>query len=498
MFALSSPRGFARLWLLTLLCLTAVLVSPRSMQAGQKNSKPNIIFILADDLGWTDLGCQGSKYYETPHIDKLAKQGLTFTNGYTAGPNCAPTRACLMTGRYCPRHGIYTVGSGERGLEKFRTLVPVPNQTNLPLDEVTVAQALKSNGYATAIFGKWHLGQKGQHLPGKRGFDQAIVSMGKHFDFVTQPKVDVPEGTYLADFLTGKAEKFMEDNKDRPFFLYLAHFAVHTPLQAKKKWITHFEKKQGVDGHKNAVYAAMIASVDESVGRIMAKLAELKLEENTIVIFSSDNGGVGGYAAAGILGGGEITTNLPLRAGKGTLYEGGVRVPFIFCWKGTIAPGSGCDEPIISVDMLPTFVELAGGKLNSKNPIDGVSIVPLLKSSGKAKLKRDALYWHFPGYLEANVQKGIWRTTPAGSIRSGDWKLIEFFQDKRIELYNLKTDLGQKKNLAKAMPEKAKELLDRLHAWQKEVKAPMPQAKASARRGFMILPSPSVLWGSGE
>lgn len=452
--------------------------SPLVAAAQPKSAKPNIIFILADDLGWTDLGCQGSKYYETPHLDKLAKKGLTFTNAYTAGPNCAPTRACLMTGRYCPRHGIYTVGTGARGLEQNRKLVPVANQTELPLTEETVAQVMKAAGYATALFGKWHLGQKGMHHPGQRGFDEAIVSMGKHFDFATQPKVPVKEGAYLADFLTDHAVKFIEDHKAGPFFLCLHHFGVHTPLQAKPDLLAQFKMKKGEGGHDNPTYAAMIASVDQSVGRIMAKLAELNLDENTIVIFTSDNGGVGGYALAGILGAMDITNNAPLRAGKGTLYEGGVRVPFLIAWKGTIAPGGKCEEPIISVDMFPTFADLAGaGKTKAKNPIDGVSLAALWKSSGQAKLDREALYWHFPGYLEAGAKQGNWRTTPAGSIRAGDWKLIEFFEDNRVELYNLKDDLSQKKNLAKAMPAKAKEMLDRLHAWRQAVKAPMPQAK---------------------
>lgn len=464
-------------FLLTIL-VVCLFVSP--LPAAQKKRSPNIIFILADDLGWTDLGCQGSKYYETPNIDRMARQGLTFTNAYTAAPNCAPTRACLMSGRYGPRHGVYTVGSGARGLAKFRQMIPVQNRTRLPLQEVTVAQALKKQGYRTALFGKWHLGQQGRYHPSQRGFDQAIVSMGRHFNFNTNPRMRVKKGTYLADFLTDHSLKFIEDNKDRPFFLYLAHFAVHTPLQAKKKLKAHFQGKKGVGGHDNPTYAAMIASVDQSVGRILDKLQELNLEENTLVIFSSDNGGVGGYALAGILGALEITVNTPLRAGKGTLYEGGVRVPFIVQWKGTISPGSRCDEPIISVDLFPSFVELAGGKLDGKRKMDGVSLVPLLKSSGKARLKRDALYWHFPGYLQANARKGTWRTTPAGAIRSGDWKLVEFFEDNQIELYNLKNDIGEKHNLARQMPAKAKELHAKLRQWRKRIHAPMPQPKASA------------------
>jgi arylsulfatase A-like enzyme len=445
--------------------------------AGGPRRPPNIVFILADDLGWTDLGCQGSKYYKTPNIDRLARQGLTFTSAYTAGPNCAPTRASLMTGRYTPRHGIYTVGTGARGEAKHRRLEPVENRTNLPLEEITVAQLLKSAGYTTGLFGKWHLGQKGPYHPSRRGFDEAIVSMGKHFNFATSPKADVKPGTYLADFLTDQAVKFIEKNRDRPFFLYLSHFAVHTPIDAKKELVAKFAKEKGAAGHDNPTYAAMIASLDESVGRVLDKLAELKLEENTIVIFSSDNGGVGGYALAGILGARDITSNRPLRAGKGTLHDGGVRVPFLVAWKGTIVPGSRCDEPIISTDFFHTCVELTGGRGKVKKVTDGVSLLPLLKSSGKAKLRRDAIFWHFPGYLEANVKKGTWRTTPAGAIRSGDWKLIEYFEDGRVELYNLKEDLGEKKNLAKAMPARAKELREKLHRWREQIQAPMPQPR---------------------
>src|SRR5262245_34385820 len=311
--------------------------------------KPNIVFILGDDLGWTDLGCQGSKYYESPNIDKLAAQGLRFTSGYTCGPNCQPTRAALISGQYGPRTGVYTVGSIDRFNWQSRPLRPVDNVQQVPLEKVTVAQALKQAGYATALFGKWHLGQTGKYHPSQRGFDEAITSMGKHFDFVTQPPVDYPKGTYLADFLTDKALDFIGRNKDKPFFLCLHHFAVHAPHAAKPELITKFQDKKGAGGHQNATYAAMIASVDESVGRVLAKLDELKLAENTLVIFTSDNGGVGGYDREGIKKAGGITDNAPLRGGKGMLYEGGIRIAYLFRWPGQIAAGT-CDHPIISVD----------------------------------------------------------------------------------------------------------------------------------------------------
>src|SRR4051794_10796283 len=260
-----------------------------------KRKQPNFIFILADDLGWTDLACQGSKYYETPNIDRLATQGMRFTNGYSGSPNCAPTRAAMMSGQYTPRTGIYTVGSIDRFDWQSRPLAPVPNITNLSQSITILPQPLKAAGYSTAMFGKWHLGQKEGFHPSQRGFDEAIVSNGKHFDFVTDPPVEYPKGQYLADFLTDKSVDFIKKNKDKPFFLYLPHFGVHAPKQAKPELIEKFKAKPGVGGHNQPVYAAMIYSVDESVGRIMATLDELKLADNTLLIFSSDNGGVGGY-----------------------------------------------------------------------------------------------------------------------------------------------------------------------------------------------------------
>jgi arylsulfatase A-like enzyme len=368
----------------------------------------------------------GSKYYETPAIDSLARQGMKFTSYYNC-QNCAPTRAALMSGQYPPRTGIFTVGTLERGNARDRKMAVPENNTNLPLDRVTVAQALKEAGYATALFGKWHLGQTPVYHPAKRGFDEAIVSMGQHFNFNTNPKVEVPPGAYLADFLTDHAVRFIEKNKDRPFFLYLPHFGVHSPHHAKKDLIARYEKKEPVGGHKSPVYAAMIDSVDQSVGRILAKLEELKLTDNTVVIFSSDNGGVGGYEAAGVKAS-SITDNAPLRGGKGMLYEGGVRDPFIVRWPGVIQPGGVCDEPAIHVDIFPTFLEIAGAKA-PKQTLDGVSLVPLFKDA-QAKLPRDAIYVHFPGYLEGGP--GHWRTTPVGTIRCGDFKLLEFFEDGRL------------------------------------------------------------------
>ncbi len=458
------------------LCLLAIatVFGGSPARSAEPAEKPNVVFILADDLGWTDLGCQGSKYYETPAIDQLARQGMRFTDGYSCGPNCQPTRAALMSGQYGPRTGIYTVGSTDRFDTSKRPLVPVPNVQQLSRDKTTVAEMLKKAGYRTGHFGKWHLGNN-RFGPAQRGFDEALVSMGKHFNFETQPPVKVPEGTYLADYLTDRAVAFLEANKDRPFYLQLNHFAVHSPHQAKKELIERFRNKPGVGGHKDPTYAAMIASVDESVGRVLKKLEDLKLDRKTLVIFSSDNGGVGGYVEAGINAREGITGNAPLRGGKGMLYEGGIRVPWIMRWPGRIKPSTTCAEPILSVDLCPTLLELAGAKAEPGYPLDGVSVTRLLLGEGQAKLDRPAVYWHFPGYLGSG--KDVWRTTPAGAIRMGDWKLLEFFEDRRLELYNLREDIGEKKDLAKANPEKVKELHTRLKAWREEVKAPMPARK---------------------
>jgi arylsulfatase A-like enzyme len=459
-----------------------MFVSSLCVSAGEAR-KPNIVFILADDLGYTDVGCFGSKYYETPNIDRLAAEGMRFTSGYSCGPNCQPTRAALMSGQYGPRTGVYTVGSIDRFAWQSRPLRPVDNVTALPLDKITIADSLRKAGYATGMFGKWHLGNDPKHHPSQRGFDEAIESMGVHFDFKTNPPTEYPKGEYLADFLTDHAVDFIERHRDQPFFLYLPHFAVHAPHQAKQELIEHFKDKPPVGGHKSPAYAAMIKSIDESVGRVVATLDKLGLTENTLVIFSSDNGGVGGYESAGVHIKG-VTDNAPLKGGKGTLYEGGVRIPYIFYWKGKIAAGMKNATPINSVDLYPTLLEIAGAERPRGYSLDGLSYASLL-TGDKKKLDRDAIFWHFPGYLGAAGDQ--WRTTPGASVRSGDWKLIEYFEDGRQELYNLQNDIGEKHNLAKENPKKVKELHARLAAWQQSVGAKMPtkntDVKADGKTG---------------
>ncbi len=432
-------------------CTAAVRSTPSSKK------KPNFVFIFIDDLGWRDLGYMDSRYYETPRIDKLASEGVAFTSAYANAPNCAPTRACLMSGQYGPRHGVYTVGSPERGPANMRKLIPTPNATNLDTKVVTIADALKTAGYTSACIGKWHLGNKEPYRPQDRGFDVVVArTHGGHFD---------KQRNYLTDTLTDKAIEFIDANKDKPFFLYLAHHAVHTPIQAKKELIAKYKKEKPDKFHNNPTYAAMIESVDQSVGKVLDKLDELTLAENTVVIFYSDNGGYG-----------NATSMAPLRGSKGMLYEGGIRVPLLIRWPGVTKPRSKCDVPVIGIDFYPTMLQIAKAKKPKKHILDGTSILPLLKRADK--LKRKAIFWHFPAYLEPyNEKQKPWRTTPAGAVRMGDWKLIEFFEDNRIELYNLRDDISEKNNLAASNPDKAKELHDLLADWRKKTKAPVPTEK---------------------
>ena len=318
-------------------------------------ARPNVVFIMADDLGWTDLGCFGSGFYETPNIDRLAEDGVRFTSHHHC-QNCTPTRAALMTGQYAPRTGVYTVGGIDRFDWSRRPLVPVENVTMLPLDREIIAAALRRAGYATGIFGKWHLGEKGDFHPGRRGFDEAVTTQGRHFGFETDPPVPHAAGEYLADFLTDRAVDFIGRHADEPFFLYVPHFGVHAPFDAKPELVKRFEGRPPVGGHGNATYPAMNASVDESVGRIVRALEEHGLTENTLVIFASDNGGVGGYAREGLTNQrGDVTDNAPLRSGKGSLYEGGTRVPLIAKWPGIVPAGTTFGQPTIHVDGSENF-----------------------------------------------------------------------------------------------------------------------------------------------
>ncbi len=420
----------------------------------------------------------GSKYYETPNIDRFAAQGTKFNSFYVC-QNCAPTRAAMLSGQYASRTGVYTVGTFKRGRDKDRKMVPPENATQLPLDKITMAQALKAAGYATGMFGKWHLGNGPEYHPANRGFDEAIVSNGRHFNFVTNPSTGKHEpDEYLADFLTDQAVDFIGRHKDHPFFLFLPHFAVHSPIHAKEELIARYRQKEPVGGHNNPTYAAMIHSVDESVGRIMDTLDELKLADNTLLIFTSDNGGVGGYLVPGTDQTKGTTDNAPLRGGKGMLYEGGIRVPFIARWPAATKGGKTSDQPIAHVDLYPTFVEIANGKRPADYALDGVSFAKLLREP-HAEMKRPPIYWHFPGYLESYIKEDVWRTTPVSVIRDADWKLLEFLEDGRVELFNLRDDLGETENLAARHVGKTRELLAKLAAWRTETGALMPRPKTA-------------------
>ncbi len=434
-------------------------------QAETPAERPNLVLFLVDDLGWTDASFRGSGFYETPSFDELARDGMEFTDAYSNGPNCAPSRACILSGQWTPRHGVYTVGSSKRGKSANRKLIPVENTQALAERFVTLAEALGEAGYATASIGKWHLGPD----PRAQGFDVNVAGnetgapKGGYFSPYKNPELaDGPDGEYLTDRLTDEAIAFLRAERERPFFLYLTHYAVHTPIQAPDALAAKYGEKPPAGGHSNARYAAMIESVDASLGRVRAALEELGLAENTVVCLFSDNGGHG-----------NVTSMTPLRGAKGMLYEGGIRVPMVVCWPGRAPPGSRTPVPVSGLDFYPTFLELAGVPQPDGTVLDGASLVPLLDGSGA--LERKALYWHFPAYLQSTgASEGPWRTTPAGAVRAGRYKLIEFFEDGRRELYDLRDDVGETTDLAERMPDKARELAELLESWREEVGAPVP------------------------
>ncbi len=428
-----------------------------------QQKKPNFLFILIDDLGWSDVSCYGSTFYETPNIDKLASQGMRFTDAYAACPVCSPTRASIMSGKYPARNNV-TDWIGNRKQRWKGSLISADYVHQLPLEELTLAEAFKEARYKTFFAGKWHLGNA-PFYPEHQGFD--INKGGYHkgmpadgyFSPYSNPRLDNgPTGEHLPDRLASETIKFIQDNQNESFLAYLSFYSVHTPLQGKRELIEKYKKKleENKSAQKNATYAAMIQSMDEAVGRVLGKLDDLGIADNTIVIFMSDNGG---FAHA--------TSNKPLRGWKGILYEGGIREPMIIKWPGVTKPGSECSDPVISTDFYPTMLEMAGLPLKPRQHVDGISLTPLLKQEKKA-LDRDAIYWHYPHY-NAHPQ-----SVPGGMIRAGDYKLIEFYEDMRVELYNLKEDIGEKNDLSEQMPEKAAELKKMLHNWRKDVDAWMP------------------------
>jgi arylsulfatase A-like enzyme len=414
-------------------------------------------------MGWKDVGCNGSTFFETPNIDRLASQGMRFTDGYAACPVCSPTRASILTGRYPARLHLTDWLPGRTDRPSQKLLRPKFRQY-LPLEEMTIAKALKPLGYVSASIGKWHLGGP-PYYPEHHGFDlnvggtQGGSPPGGYFKFKTPTLTARNDQEYLTDRLTEEAEKFIDQNKDKPFFLYLAHYAVHIPLQAKKDIISKYQAKvKPGEEQNNPIYAAMVESVDQSVGRVMRKLDDLRIADRTVIFFTSDNGGLSVKEGPNT----PSTSNAPLRAGKGYLYEGGIREPMIVRWPGMTKPGSVCNVPVSSIDFFPTILEMAG---LPKQQVDGVSLVPLLKQT--AGLKRDAIFWHYPHYSNQGGK-------PGGAVRKGDYKLIEFYEVGKLELYNLKEDIGEKNDLAAKAPEKVKEMQGMLNEWRQRVNAQMP------------------------
>ena len=456
---------------ITAAAATAALSSfflPPSSFAAAPAAAPNIVLVVADDFGWTDLGCMGSKYYESPNIDRFATQGMRFMSAYTM-PNCAPTRACLWTGKYSPRTGIYTVGNSDRGSSYDRKLIPPVNNTTLSLDIPTIPEIIRGSGYMTAVYGKWHLGHDTEHGPAVRGFDDTVWYDGQngHFDYISKPNRPHPKGQYLCDYLVDQGIAFMRKATDakKPFLLVVTHFEVHRPLQAPESDIALFKNKPPAGGHDDPVYAGMIHALDASFGRLVQELDRLGIASNTLIIFTSDNGGLTVP---------HTTDNAPLRGGKGMHYEGGIRVPFIARWPGVIQPGATCDTPIHVIDFIPTVLDILHREPAQPGTVlDGLSYLPLLKGQPDAALENRTLYWHCPSYLEGKG-KIIWRSTPGDMIRQGPWKLIEEFEDNHIELYNLATDLSETTNLAKQQPKIAADLLAKLHQWRDSLHGAMP------------------------
>ena len=434
--------------------------------------KPNILIILVDDLGWRDTGYMGSDFYETPNIDRLASEGMYFTNAYAAAANCAPARASLLAGQYTPRHKIYNVGTDPRGKAANRRLEHIPGTDTLDRGIKTWAQVARNAGYHTATVGKWHL----SHDPLPYGFDINIG--GSHSGsppngyYPPHPGVpglkDAPEDEYLTDRLSQEAVDFIKAKKGEPWLLYLSHFAVHTPLEGKRELIEKYQNKNPGERHSHVDFATMVQSVDDGVGNIMKTLVETGQDENTFVLFYSDNGGFG-----------PATDMDPLKGYKGTYYEGGIRVPLAIRWKGRIQPGKKSDAIVTGVDMYPTICEAMGVELPADQTCDGMSLFPILK--GDPSDPERTVFWHFPAYLQSypsvvdEQRDPLFRSRPCSVVRSGDWKLIYYYEDHFVELFNLKKDIGETINLASREVEKAGELYALLDEWRNSTGADIPR-----------------------
>jgi arylsulfatase A len=513
------------------LVLTASLyvLTPNSLAQHRTEGPPNVVFFLVDDLGWRDVGCFGSEFYETPNIDRLASEGVRFNQAYATCHVCSPTRASILTGKYPARLHLtdWLPGRGEFPFQQFQN---AEIHQHLPYEETTIAEALKANGYSTAIFGKWHLGEEPSG-PTQHGFDVQVPQWNKgwpkagyHAPFKMDGLSD-SDGDYLTDRLTDEALAYIEQNKNQPFFLYLSHFAVHDPIHGRPDLVEKYRKKLSTQpapknpafilegnpdatqpltrteldrlikqsthqGHRvlpqrtikikqqqdNIQFAAMVEAMDQSLGRVLAKLEALHIADNTVVIFFSDNGGM----SAANFGNPErvvndtqldraySTSNLPLRGAKGWLYEGGIRVPMIVKWPGSSKAGTVCEEPVISTDFYPSILEMTGLVSSVEASPDGVSFVSALKG---APFKRQPLYWHFPHYSNHGMQ------SPGGAIRDGDYKLLEYFENNGVQLFNLKNDPGEQHDLAKVHPERTTKLLAMLRHWRQDVSARMMPRK---------------------
>jgi arylsulfatase A-like enzyme len=461
-----------RFFVLLTIALTGLFFTSNKDKSHYKNeinNRPNVVYINVDDLGWKDLGIMDDGYFESPHIDQFSKQAMMFTNSYASAANCAPSRACLMTGQYSPRHGVYTVSPSARGKASTRKLIPIKNVDSLYSEQVTLADMFKTARYTTANFGKWHLGND----PLQQGFDVNVAGSlrgnpGKDGYFSPYNIENIengPKGEHLTDRLTAEAIKFIRKNQDNPFFLYLPFYSVHTPIIAKANLVKKYQLKTDNPKGINPTYAAMVETMDNNVGKLLNELDDLGLTKNTIVVFTSDNGGIR-----------SIAPQNPLRAGKGSYYEGGTRVPCIIRWPGIIEAGSLSDEPIINVDFFPTFKEILDIEMKGKL-LDGQSILPILVGNS---LEPRPFFWHFPIYLQSydelndDGRDPLFRTRPGSTVLFEGWKLHIYYEDQGVELYYLPNDPGERNNIAKKEQMKVQELLEKLKTWQVKVDAPIP------------------------
>ena len=458
------------------------------MAASRAAERPNIIYINADDLGVMDVGFMGRKEYNTPNLDRMAAEGMVFTDAHAPAANCAPSRACVISGQYGGRHGVYTVGNSERGKSADRKLIPTRNKVHLPDENVTMVEALKAGGYKTIHLGKWHLGED----PRTQGFDVNIgggtpggPSGGGYFSPFSsgpmKPFSDLyPKDTHRCDIFADQAIKFMNANKEQPFFVHMAYYSVHTGLQPVPDMVEKYRNVKGI----NATYASMIEKMDESIGKIVDEVDRLGLKENTLVLFTSDNGGIRRFSRQD-----------PYRSGKGSYFEGGIREPMLVRWPAKVRGGAKCDVPVCGIDFYPTFLDAAGLQAPTGKILDGVSLLPLLTQTGS--IEDRALFWHFPVYLQTYAGAGddshdpLFRTRPGSAMRSGRWKLHEYFEDGRLELYDLSADVGERKNLAEEMPDKAEELHAMLKEWRAELDCPVPTKLNPKYKGTPLLSSPA-------